>query len=70
MITCPPEEGGAGITPKYGEWKHVEAIFPLHDHVKNKKWLTEFARKSFLTPTDLDEIRDTVGEKVPKLLIN
>lgn len=63
MISCPTEEGGAGITPKYGEWKNVEAVFPLHDHVKNKKWLTEFSRKTFLTPEDLDEVRNTVGEK-------
>lgn len=63
MICCPTEEGGAGITPKYGEWKNVEAVFPLHDHVKNKKWLTEFSRKTFLSADDLDEIRNTVGEK-------
>jgi len=63
MICCSTEEGGAGITPKHGEWKNVEAVFPLHDHVKNKKWLTEFTRKTFLSPEDLDEIRDTVGEK-------
>lgn len=64
MICCPREEGGAGITPRHGEWKAVEAVFPLHDHVKNKKWLTEFSRKTFLTPEDLDDIKDTVGEKV------
>jgi hypothetical protein len=64
MICCPREEGGAAITPKYGEWKNVEAVFPLHDHVRNKKWLTEFTQKTFLTPDDLDEIRNTVGEKV------
>ena len=64
MICSSREEGGAGITPKHGEWKNVEAVFPLHDHVKNKKWLTEFSRKTFLTPDDLDDIRDTVGEKV------
>ncbi|KAK5213239.1 hypothetical protein LTR20_009360 [Exophiala xenobiotica] len=64
MICCPQEEGGAGITPKHGEWKSVEAIFPLHDHVKNKKWLAEFTRKTFLTPEDLDEIRNIMGEKI------
>jgi anoctamin-10 len=63
MICCSTEEGGAGITPKYGEWKNVEAVFPLHDHVKNKKWLTDFSRKTFLSAEDLDEIRNTVGEK-------
>ena len=64
MICCPREEGGAGVTPKHGDWKLVEAVFPLHDHVKNKQWLTEFTRKTFLTPQDLDQIRNTVGEKV------
>ncbi|KAK4942302.1 hypothetical protein LTR10_017909 [Elasticomyces elasticus] len=64
MICCPREEGGAGITPKHGEWKGVEAVFPLHDHAKNKKWLTEFSQKTFLTPEDLDEVRNTMGEKV------
>lgn len=64
MITASREEGGAGITAKQGEWKNVEAVFPLHDHAKNKKWLSDFSRKTFLTPEDLDEIRDTVGEKV------
>ncbi|KEF59360.1 uncharacterized protein A1O9_04204 [Exophiala aquamarina CBS 119918] len=61
MICCSAEEGGAGITPKHGEWKNVEAVFPLHDHVKNKKWMTEFTRKTFLTADDLDEIRNTIG---------
>ncbi|KAL2422123.1 hypothetical protein ABEF95_010231 [Exophiala dermatitidis] len=64
MISAPREEGGAGITAKLGEWKNVEAIFPLHDHVQNKKWLTEFTRKTFLNPEDIDEIKDTVGEKI------
>ena len=64
MIACTREEGGAGITPKHGEWKNVEAIFPLHDHDRNKKWLTEFTQKTFLTTDDLDEIKNTVGEKV------
>lgn len=64
MITGLKEDGGAGITPKSGQWKNVEAVFPLHDHARNKKWLLEFASKTFLTPHDLDDIKDTVGEKV------
>jgi anoctamin-10 len=64
MITGLREDGGAAICPKSGDWKNVDAIFPLHDHVKNKKWLTEFSRKTFLTPEDLDDVKDTVGEKV------
>lgn len=64
MITLPKEDGGAGIIAKHGEWKNVEAIFPLHDHVKNKNMLSEFSMKTILTPQDLDRIRDTFGEKV------
>lgn len=64
MITASRGEGGAGITPKHGQWRCVEAIFPLHDHVKNKQWLNEFTRKTFLTPDDIDQIRNAVGEKV------
>lgn len=64
LITCQSIDGGAGITPKHGEWKNVEALFPLHDHARNKTWLAEFAKKTFLTPDDLDHIRDCVGEKV------
>lgn len=64
MITSEPSEGGAGITPKNGEWKNVEAIFPLHDVRLNKEWMTEWARKTFLSPQDLDSIRDNLGEKV------
>lgn len=41
MITKPQNEGGAGITPKNGEWKHVEAIFALHDHKFNKEWIMQ-----------------------------
>ena len=64
MITCPRKEGGADITPKSGDWKNVESIFPLHNGKKNQHWLEEWTRKAFLNPQDLDNIRDTVGEKV------
>ena len=64
MITALPEDGGAGVTPNSGEWKRVEAVFPLHDHARNKKWLSEFSRKTFLSPEDLDDIKDAVGEQV------
>lgn len=63
-ITCPQEEGGAGITPKQGEWKHVESIFPLHDKAFNKEWIQNWSTKTFLKIEDLDEIRDRFGEKV------
>ena len=64
MLTATREEGGASITPKLGEWENVDAIFPLHDHERNRKWLNSFSSKTFLTPEDLDQIRDVVGEKV------
>ncbi|KAK5082372.1 hypothetical protein LTS08_001468 [Lithohypha guttulata] len=63
MITSQRMDGGANITPKHGEWKNVEAIFPLHNHERNKKWLADFTKKTFLTPEDLDHVRDAVGEK-------
>lgn len=65
MIKGPKEEGGAGIIPKSLEWEYVESIFPLHNHEKNKQWLNEWSRKTLLSPQDLDELRDAVGEKVP-----
>lgn len=64
MIVGLRSDGGAEITPKHGEWENVDAVFPLHDHEKNKRWLTEFSKKTFLTPDDLDQIRNTVGERV------
>ena len=64
MITGPREEGGAGITPKKGQWKNVESIFPLHDHNFNKAWIKKWSMTTFLKAEDLDEIRDRLGEKV------
>ncbi|KAL9055434.1 MAG: hypothetical protein Q9162_003532 [Coniocarpon cinnabarinum] len=64
LITNPVEEGGAGITPQHGDWKHVESIFTLHDEAFNKRWLKEWATKYTLKMEDLDEIRDRLGEKV------
>ena len=64
MITNPREDGGAGITPKEGQWKHVESIFPLHNQNFNKEWIKKWATTTLLKPEDLDEIRDHLGEKV------
>ncbi|KAG8529981.1 uncharacterized protein KY384_005463 [Bacidia gigantensis] len=64
MITNSREEGGAGITPKHGEWKNVESIFPLHDHAYNKEWIKKWSKSWLLNVEDLDEIRDRLGEKV------
>lgn len=64
MITSPRQEGGACITPKHGQWKEVESIFPLHDHTFNKQWIQTWATTTFLKTEDLDDIRDRFGEKI------
>ena len=64
LITKPRNEGGAGITPKSGEWRGVESIFALHDHVFNKIWIKRLTSKYFLNAKDLGEIRDRFGEKI------
>lgn len=64
LITNPTYEGGAGITPKEGEWEGVESIFALHDHAYNKDWIKKWTSSYFLKTEDLDEIRNRLGEKV------
>lgn len=64
LMTNPVSEGGAGITPKRGQWENVESIFALHDHVYNKEWIKGWSTKYLLTPEDLDEIRNRLGEKI------
>jgi anoctamin-10 len=64
LITNPTDEGGAGITPKDGEWEGVESIFALHDHAYNKDWIKKWTSSYFLKTEDLDDIRNRLGEKV------
>jgi anoctamin-10 len=64
LITHPISEGGAGITPKEGEWKNVESIFALHDHAYNKDWIKKWSSQYILKTEDLDDIRNRLGEKV------
>ena len=64
MIANPPEEGGAGITPREGAWKNVQSIFPLHDHKYNKEWIKKWSTMTFLKAEDLDDIRNRFGEKI------
>lgn len=64
LITKPKSEGGAGITPKKGEWEGVESVFALHDHQFNKAWIKEWTTKYFLDIKDLTVIRDRFGEKI------
>lgn len=68
LITNPVSEGGAGITPKEGEWDNVESIFALHDHAYNKDWIKKWSTSYFLQAEDLDDIRNRLGEKVCHLL--
>ncbi|CAN9138107.1 unnamed protein product [Alternaria alternata] len=64
LITNPPSEGGAGITPKEGEWENVESVFALHDHAYNKDWIKKWTSQYILTTEDLDDIRNRLGEKI------
>ncbi|KAF2733124.1 DUF590-domain-containing protein [Polyplosphaeria fusca] len=64
LITNPASEGGAGITPKEGEWESVESIFALHDHAYNKDWIKKWGSQYFLQAEDLDDIRNRLGEKI------
>ncbi|KAI0191734.1 plasma membrane stress response protein-like protein [Xylaria flabelliformis] len=64
LITKPKNEGGAGITPKVGQWKDVISIFPLHDHSFNSTWIKAWSTKYFLDEEDLDRIRNKFGESV------
>ncbi|TVY84096.1 Uncharacterized protein LSUE1_G001428 [Lachnellula suecica] len=64
LITKPRNEGGAGITPKSGDWKSVVSVFALHDHEFNKAWIKQLTSKYFLNAKDLSEIKDRFGEKI------
>lgn len=69
LITNPASEGGAGITPKEGDWEEVESVFALHDHAYNKDWLKKWSSQYFLQTEDLDDIRNRLGEKVSLFLV-
>lgn len=64
LITSPPSEGGAGVTPGQGQWDCVESVFALHDHDFNKRWMKTWNSKYFLDTGDLTDIRNHHGEKV------
>lgn len=64
LMTNPPGQGGAGITPEKGRWKNVESIFALHDQEFNRSWLKKWSQQTMLKVQDLDEIRNKFGEKV------
>lgn len=64
LVTWNKELGGAGITPEHGQWKHVKAVFPLHNRASTKAMLFKWSRQLRLRQDDLDQIRGLFGEKV------
>jgi anoctamin-10 len=64
LITNPVKDGGAGITPKSGDWEQVESIFALHNHEFNKTWIREWSTTYSISITQLTSIRNQFGEKV------
>lgn len=64
LMIKPKNEGGAGISPSNAKWKHIHAIFPLHNHAFNKAWIKKWSSKYLLDQEDLDSIRDKFGENV------
>ncbi|KAL7266877.1 hypothetical protein RUND412_010559 [Rhizina undulata] len=64
LITYPESGGGAGITPRKGQWSLVERIFPLHDHEFNKAWMKRWSRTWIVGPEELEKLRNRFGEKV------
>ncbi|KAF1814789.1 DUF590-domain-containing protein [Eremomyces bilateralis CBS 781.70] len=64
LITNSEGDGGAGITPKEGQWKNVDSIFALHNHQYNKEWIKKWSTSYFLSAEDLDAIRNRLGERI------
>lgn len=64
LVNWRKDLGGAGITPEYGSWANVTAIYPLHNVVVNGTLLRRLSKKLFLDAEDLDCIRDLWGSKV------
>ncbi|KAI5287339.1 hypothetical protein KEM55_000018, partial [Ascosphaera atra] len=58
MIALPKKEGGAGIAPQCEDWPFIEALFPLHHQSLNREWIRAWSSKTFLSTSELDDIRD------------
>ena len=56
--------GGAGVTPGFGKWENVTSVFPLHNPRTNQNLLLHLSKRFFLSPDDLDQIRNLWGTKV------
>lgn len=64
MLIKPENEGGAGITEQAGKWKHVDAVFPLHNRTFNKEWISNWGGKYLLAESDIHDIRHQFGESI------
>lgn len=64
LVTWKKKLGGAGITPEYGQWKRVKAVYPLHNRVSTRALLIKWSKQLILRQNDLDNIRALFGEKV------
>jgi hypothetical protein len=64
LVSWPKSNGGAGITPGWGQWENVQSIFPLHNQPTNLSLLRRLSSRLFLTNSDLDQIRNLFGTKV------
>lgn len=64
LIIKPRNEGGAGITPRIGQWRFVKSVFPLHDRAFNRRWIKQWSTKYYLDDGDINLIRDRFGERV------
>lgn len=64
LVNWSKANGGAGITPEFGQWENVKSIFPLHNDAANQALLKHLSRRFILTNEDLDQIRDLFGSKV------
>jgi anoctamin-10 len=64
LVTWTKEQGGAGVTANFGQWKHITASFAPHAWTANKKLLKQLSAKIILGVDDLDSIKALFGEKV------
>ncbi|KEQ78134.1 hypothetical protein M436DRAFT_60067 [Aureobasidium namibiae CBS 147.97] len=64
LVTWTKEQGGAGVTANFGQWRHVTASFSPHAWTANKRLLKQLSSKIVLRADDLDQIKALFGEKV------
>lgn len=64
LVNWRKELGGAGITPGFGQWENVTAIFPPHNISANQELLVHLSKRFFLKAEDFDRIRNLWGVKV------